>query len=123
MTRFFVSLLIGIALGSAIGLVIGWGVFPAETVGNPINELSQAYQDEYTAMVAAGFRADNDRPGAIERLEYLGVESVPSHVQAVTERYILNSRDVNDIYNLVVLADVLGVLTDTMRPFLAAASS
>ncbi|MFW5691961.1 MAG: hypothetical protein ACOCX3_01275 [Chloroflexota bacterium] len=117
MTRFFVSLLVGALLGTGIGLVLGWGVFPTETVGNPASSLAQEYRDAYTVMIAAGYRADGDLVGAVERLRVLGIESAGAHVQEVTQRYIDRSRDVDSIYHLVALAEALDRLTPEMEPF------
>jgi len=118
MTRLIISLALGIFLGVLIGLVLGWGVFPAETVDNPASALSQNYKDEYTVMVAAGYRADGDTIGAVERLQVLGVENVPTYVQQTAERFIINSRTLSDIEHMVALARGLGVLTPQMEPFL-----
>ncbi|TVR20803.1 MAG: hypothetical protein EA396_09595 [Anaerolineaceae bacterium] len=117
MIRFLISLLLGLLVGLAFGLGLGWGVFPTETYGNPASSLAQQYQDEYTAMIAAGFQVDGDTSGALERLAVLGVADVRLHVQQVTERYIDASRRLDDIYNLVLLADALGVLTEKMEPY------
>lgn len=117
MRRFFLSLLLGIGLGVGGGVLLGWGPLAVVYVDGPASALAQQYRDEYTVMVAAGYRADNDALGAIERLRILGEENVPLYVQEVTERYISNSRDINDIYHLVALAEGLGRLTDIMIPF------
>ena len=42
---------------------------------------------------------------------------MPVYVQEVAERYITNSRDVDDIRPLVALADGLGRLTPIMEPY------
>jgi hypothetical protein len=118
MIRLLLSLILGIGLGIGIGLIIGWGVFPAETVGNPIEALAPAHQDDYTAMVAAGFRADGDTIGAVERIERLGVIDVPAYVRETTIRFIETSRSVDDIYHMVAFSQALGQLTPEMEPFL-----
>jgi hypothetical protein len=68
-------------------------------------------------MIAAGYLADGDASGAVERLSVLGVDNVPLYVQELTERYITNSRDIEDIRHLVALADGLGRLTPIMEPY------
>ncbi len=117
MMRLFISLLVGVGFGVAFGLGLGWGVFPTETYGNPAAMLSQEYKDDYTVMIAAGFRADSDPIGAMERLVVLGAPDVRLHVQQVAERYIRESRELEKIYHLVALADALGVLTEEMQPY------
>jgi hypothetical protein len=121
--RLLVSLALGAFVGVCIGLVLGWGVFPVESVDNPATALSQNYKDEYTVMIAAGYRADGDAIGAIERLSILGEENIPLYVQQTAERFIANSRTLTDIEHVVALARGLGVLTPAMEPFLEPASN
>jgi hypothetical protein len=117
MMRFLISLVVGLVLGAGIGLYLGWVQFPVEFVDSPASSLATRYQDEYTVMVAGGYLGDGDLIGAIERLRLLDVPNVPFHVQEVTERYITNSRDVDDIRYLVALAEGLGRLTPIMEPY------
>ena len=118
MRRFFFSLLFGLLLGGAIGLYFGWVQFPVEYVDSPMEDLDLRAKDEYTVMIAAGYQFDKDGLGAVERLGRLGVDNVPEYVQSTTERFITNSRDINDIRLLVNLANGLGRLTPIMEPFL-----
>lgn len=122
MSRFLVSLLIGLVFGAGIGLYSGWVQFPVEYVDSPASDLATRYKDDYTVMIANGFLVDGDWQGSIERLRVLGVENVPAYVQDTTERYITNSRDVNDIIALVALSDALGRLTPVMEPYLEIAA-
>ncbi|PJF23404.1 MAG: hypothetical protein CUN56_01045 [Phototrophicales bacterium] len=117
MRRFLVSLLLGIGLGIGGGIALGWGPLAVVYVDGPASALAQRYRDEYTVMIAAGYRADQDALGAIERLRILGEDNIPLYVQEVTERFITNSRDIDDIYHLVALAEGLGRLTEIMIPF------
>lgn len=117
MTRFLLSLFVGAVLGLGVGLYLGWVRFPVEYVDSPARDLSPRYQDEYTVMVAAGYLFDDDLQGAVERLRVLGVDNVPEYVQSVTERYITNSRDVDDIRKLVALSEGFGRLTPLMEPY------
>jgi len=117
MVRFIASLFAGLVLGLGLGLYLGWVQFPVEYIDSPANSLSPRYRDEYTVMIAGGFMVDRDLTGAIQRLRVLGIDDVPVHVQEVAERYITNSRDVDDIRPLVALADSLGRLTPIMEPY------
>jgi len=117
MIRLFVSTVVGVVLGLLVGLVYGWQIAPVEFVNSPLRDLAQRYRDEYTVMVAMGYLIDGDANGAIERLRHLDVENVPAHVQETTERYITNSRNVEDIRKLVALAEGLGRLTPPMESF------
>lgn len=117
MNRFILSLLFGLLVGVGFGLYLGWGPFPVEYLNSAAPALSDRHKEEYTVMVAAGYLADGDATGAVERLRVLGVDNVPAYVQEVTERYITNSRDVDDIQQLVGLAEGLGRLTTIMEPY------
>lgn len=117
MLRFLISLLIGLVVGVVIGLYLGWVQFPVEFVNSPASSLAQRYQDEYIVMIAAGYLKDGDLGGAVERLRVLGVANIPAYVQEVTERYISNSRNADDISVLVALAESLGRLTPIMLPY------
>jgi hypothetical protein len=115
--RIFLSLVLGLVLGGLIGLFVGWVVLPVEYVNSDISDLAPQYQETYTVMVASGYIADGDALGAVERLRSLGVDNVPAYVQDLTERYITNSRDIDDIRRLVALAEGLGRLTPPMENF------
>ena len=117
MVRFLVSLILGVGFGIGAGLVLGWGVFPREYTEGTLPELARQHSDEYTVMIAAGYVADGDIQGALERLNLLGVDNSPAHVQEVTERYITNSRDIQDIQLLVALSEGFGRLTPIMEPY------
>jgi hypothetical protein len=117
MGRFLISLFAGLIVGLGVGLFLGWVQFPVEYYDSPASALSQQYKDDYTVMIASGYLADRDLTGALERLRVLGVENVPEFVQAVTERYITNSSEVDDIRKLVALSEGLGRLTPIMEPY------
>lgn len=117
MLRFVLSLFVGLVLGVGIGLYLGWVQFPVEYVNSPAADLAQRYKDDFTVMVAGGYLTDNDLTTAIERLRLLGIENIPQHVQETAERYISNSQNVEDIRDLVALAEGLGRLTPIMEPY------
>ncbi|GIL11611.1 MAG: hypothetical protein DWB42_09255 [Chloroflexi bacterium] len=117
MLRFLVSLIIGLVVGLGIGLYLGWVRFPVEFVNSPASSLSQRYKDDFIVMVASGYLKDGDLGGAVERLRLLGVANIPAFVQEVTERYISNSQNADDISVLVALSESLGRLTPIMQPY------
>jgi hypothetical protein len=117
MIRFFFSTVLGVAAGILLGLFIGWVVAPVEYTDSPMTELAQQYQDEYILMVAGGYIADGDLEGAINRLRVLEIDNIPQYIQEMAERYISNSRDLEDIKYLVALAEGLGRLTPPMDNF------
>ncbi|MDX2138986.1 MAG: hypothetical protein SF123_12920 [Chloroflexota bacterium] len=117
MVRFLISFFVAMLIGVGIGLYLGWVQFPAQFTNSDARALAQQYKDEYAVMIAAGYADDNDINGAVERLRVLEVENVPAFVQEVTERYITNSRGVDEIQLLVALAEGMGRLTPIMEPY------
>ncbi len=119
MLRFTRSLILGLLVGALAGLYFGWFPFPPDARSSAISDLAQRYRDEYTVMIAAGYVADGDVMGALERLRLLGIDDIPVYLQRSTERIINTSaRDLDDIRLLVGLAHDLDVLTPAMQPFL-----
>lgn len=114
------SLLIGLALGIVAGLYIGWVQAPVEYINSPLGALDQDHLDDYTLMIAYGYTADRDLPGAVARLQKLNVQNIPAYVQNVTERFISQGRNVEDIRRLVALAEAMGSLTPLMEAYRAA---
>ncbi|MFQ3568542.1 MAG: hypothetical protein SNJ59_16260 [Aggregatilineales bacterium] len=117
MIRFLGSLLVAALVGLAFGLYLGWVQFPVQTIDSPANLLAQRYKDDYTIMIAAGYARDGDVTGALERMRVLRIDDVPAYVQEVTERFITNSRSIDDIRLLVALSEGLGRLTPLMEPY------
>jgi hypothetical protein len=119
MQRFFISLVIGLLIGAAMGLYYGWVLSPVQYVKSSMSDLSRSYKDEYTVMVAQSFRVDGDVNEAIRRLQPLNVGNIPQYVRDVTERYISESGTGKeaDIRTLVVLSRALGYYTPPMQAF------
>jgi hypothetical protein len=117
MTRFLSSVLVGLVLGGALGLYLGWVAFPVEFVDSAAPALAQRYKDQYTVMVANGYLVDCDVTGAVERLRLLEEPNIPDFVRNTTERYISSSRDADDIFALVALSAGLDRLTSIMTPY------
>ncbi len=121
MRRLFISLGIGAALGLLIGVYLGWGSFPVQTVESQMRSLSAADKDRYTVMVAEAYEQDGDSAEAIRRLQPLGVQNVPQYVRDVTERFISSSGSgsESDIRHLVALSRALGYFTPPMQGFVS----
>ncbi len=113
------SLVLGLVLGGLLGLYLGWFQFPRDAYRGDMTELAQSFRDDYAVMIAAGYAADGDLQGALDRLSRLRVDDIPRYVQQLTDRVIASSaRDIHDIRLLVALARGLGRLTPAMEPFL-----
>lgn len=111
------SLIIGLALGLVAGIYIGWVQAPVEYINSPLSALDQEHLDDYTLMIAYGYGADGDLNGAVDRLRKLNVPSVPAYVQNITERFITQGRDIEEIRQLVTLAEAMGRLTPLMEAY------
>lgn len=117
MVRLFFSTVLGVLIGIGAGLWYGYQIAPVTYTDSPISNLATRYQDEYTVMIASTYLVEADIGAAIDRLRVLGVENVPAYVQETAERFITNSRDIEDIRRLVALAEGLGRLTPPMENF------
>ncbi|MEP7284490.1 MAG: hypothetical protein ABI947_01825 [Chloroflexota bacterium] len=119
MQRIIVSILLGLGVGAALGLYIGWVLSPVQYVQSPMASLSQHYKDEYTVMVASAYQVDGDINEAVRRLQPLGISNIPQYVRDVTERYISESGTGKeaDIRTLVGLSCELGYCTAPMQAF------
>ncbi|MCZ7543653.1 MAG: hypothetical protein M5R40_09015 [Anaerolineae bacterium] len=117
MRRLLLSILVGALLGVLAGFLLGWVIAPVQYVDSPLDLLARPFKETYTVMVAAAFRQDRDLDLVRERLQPLAIDNIPSWVQDVTERYISQGRNVNDITDLVALAEAFGRLTPIMEPY------
>jgi hypothetical protein len=113
--RYVGSLLIGVLVGLAAGVFLGWEQFPVKFTNSPLSALAPHYQEEYTVMIAEGYQYDQDPKAAVERLEGLGKGGdIFDFVQRLTERYISQS-NVPRIPTMVALSEALGRLTPIME--------
>lgn len=119
MLRIIRSLFLGLLIGTAVGLFLGWAQFPTGGRNSALSDLAQPYRDEYLVMIAAGYAVDADIAGVTQRLSRLYADLAGPDLSNSIERIITTStRDLDDIQLLVELARDLGRLTATMRPFL-----
>ncbi len=77
MRNYLLTGLITIALGIGLGVYIGWVQYPVEYRNSYMCQLSDGYQEEYTLMVARGYREDGDLNKALDRLQPLRAVGVP----------------------------------------------
>lgn len=118
---FAITLIVTFPIGVGLGLYIGWVQAPVEYRNSQMCQLSEAHQENYTIMVARGYRLDKDLNKAVQRLRPLRVENqsvcddgrpykidnIPDWVQVLTERTISNGANQDDICDLANLADSL----------------
>lgn len=64
-------LLTGLAIGIILGVLIAWGVQPAEYVDTMPSSLRADFKDQYRALIASAYMANGDLVRAKARLELL----------------------------------------------------
>lgn len=110
-------IVIGLALGAALGLYLGWVAWPTEFVNANPAVLDEAYQRDYVRMIATVYAADGDLAVAQDRLDALGTEH-RDVVLNTTLDAILSGGDEVAIRRLVALAAALGLDSPALRPYL-----
>lgn len=84
--KFFVAMLIGIALG----LVYGWKISPVQYTDVPPNILREDYRTDYVLMVAEAHQNEQDPESAARRLAIFGSES-PAQIVTSALEYASNN--------------------------------
>ena len=123
--------LVMLFVGAGIGLYIGWVQYPVEYRNSEMCQLAEDYQEEYTLMVARGYQLDGNVNKAIERLRPLRaagnpncqqsqtttIDNIPDWVQTLTELYISEGANQEQIRDLVALSEAFNRLTPVMESF------
>lgn len=110
-------ILIGLGIGIALGLLIGWVLWPTEfTDANPA-VLQETYRHDYAQMIADGYALDGNLPAAQQRLNDLGDDPEAELLAAITDK-VLADGDEAEIRRMVQLAADLGLSAPVMGPFL-----
>lgn len=113
--------LIGLALGVALGLLVGWVLWPVRYTNTAPAQLRQDYRNDYILMVAAAYRVERDPEAARERLARLDPQQPERPLVELTETLIAQGGRPNDIRILVQLAQALDAVTPAMLPYLGGA--
>lgn len=109
--------LVGLVAGVAIGVHLGWNVWPVEYFDTDIAALHPSYKIEYAVMVGAAYELDGDWQRAASRLSRLGEQEMGAWLRQTIHEAIADGRDVTEIRHLVSLAAPLGVESELMAPF------
>lgn len=78
------TLILGAILGLALGLLIGWVLWPVEYTDAVPKILSQQYQEEYLRMAIDSYQLDNDPDLAYQRWTNIG-EKAPALLFAIVQ--------------------------------------
>jgi len=119
MQRNLIPLLIGLAFGAAIGVGIGW-LAPIGNAGAAMSALSNDNKADYAVMVGMAYARDGDWDAAQARLGALAEPDLAGYLVVVTESYIAEGRNPDDIRALAALAARSGYVTPPMIPYLPA---
>lgn len=115
--RSFLLILLGLVLGAALGLYLGWVAWPTEfTNANP-SVLQESYRQDYARMIADAYAADDNLAAARQRVERLGADG-EAFLLSVTLDAILLGDNEAQIRRLVRLAADLGLSSPALTPFL-----
>ena len=120
--RWLLFLLIGLGIGAGAGVSIGW-FSPLQAAEAEIADLNDQYKAEYTVMVASAYAENGDWDLVQERLGELEEEDPSAYIVSLSEQYIADGRNAQDIRHLVRLAVRFGYTTPAMQPFLPATES
>jgi hypothetical protein len=105
----------GLVAGIALGLLLGWVVWPAEFTEATPTHLDESYQKDYLIMIAAAYSLDEELQSARSRLVSLGRENVDEWLLSIIENHILNGGAETDIRQLVKLATAMGLQSPVME--------
>ncbi len=116
--RILAWLSLGLILGAALGLFLGWVAWPLEISEADPAAMDESFQIDYTLMIASSYSENNDLLTARSRLNSLAKEDLGLWVLGLTVDHILNGESEADIVRLVKLANDLGQYSPIMEPYL-----
>ena len=113
-----VTLIVGLALGVALGLLYTWVIDPVELVNTYPALLRTDYRQGWVRLVALSYIADGNLDRARARLEGLEQEGVAGAIGALIEEYAAAGRPADTLRSLTGLAEALDVRTPAMLVYL-----
>jgi hypothetical protein len=123
MRRFLASALLALILGLLLGVYVGWTQLPLRQTTTPLCQLAEEEREQYTLMVARGYRAHRDRDVALNDLLPLrsaeaetclrdqsvpNIDNIPAWVQEITERYRTRGEKLEQVCDLARLSASFG---------------
>jgi hypothetical protein len=110
--------LIALAAGIALGLLVGWYVWPVTYTESAPARLRQDWKDEAIWIAAQAFAYDRDLESARTRLRPLGSDDLGGLVLERADKAIEQNLSTQHITNLVRLAAALGARSERTDPYL-----
>jgi hypothetical protein len=93
-------ILLGLLLGTAIGLIYGWVIRPVEQIGIAPQSLKQEYRVDYVLMVAETYADDQLLDQARVRLASLGPDNPINYVLEAINYGVEQSFEYEDLQTL-----------------------
>jgi hypothetical protein len=111
-------IVVGIAGGVALGVAVGWWLWPVTYTNTSPTALREDYHDEYVLMVATAYEVEGDRDRAGERLALLDPEEPSAPVVDLGRRLIEEGGSEEDIARLARLARALSATAPSLMSYL-----
>ncbi len=116
--RKIIFILIALAIGVAMGLAVGWYVWPVTYTESAPTRMRQDWKDEAVWMAAQAFAYDRDLEAAQARLRPLSSDDLGKLVLDRTEKAIEQNLPPQHITSLARLAAALGAHSTRTDPYL-----
>jgi len=120
--RSIIQVAIGLALGGAMAVAIGWWLWPVEYTNTAPDVLRRDYRDDYVVMVAGAYAVEGDLDEARRRLALLDADDPAAPVVNLGERLVAVRGNRQDIVHLARLAWDLRAITPALTPYLEGGS-
>lgn len=101
----WLSILIAMLLGLALGLVYGWKINPVQYSDITPDVLSDDYRTDYVLMVSEAYRSEQDLDLAAERLAVLGSDppaTIAGEAEVFARQYGYPAEDLSLLQELSV---------------------
>lgn len=112
------SLVIGLAVGLAMGLIYTWRIAPVELVNTYPALMRSDFRRDWVQMAALSYVADGDLEHAARRMEGLERDDVAGAMEALINEYASAGRSADTMRRLTTLAQALDVHTPAMLVYL-----
>jgi hypothetical protein len=112
------SLVAGLGIGLALGLVYTWVVNPVELINTYPALLRTDHRRDWVRLAALSYVADNDLERVRVRLDGLGQEDIASAIRPLIEEYAAAGHSAETLRRLTTLAQAFDVQTPAMLVYL-----
>lgn len=100
---------IGIVVGGAVGLALGWWLWPVTYTNTSPAVLRQDFHDEYVLIIATAYETEGNLERARQRLAQLNPDEPAAPLVELAERLRDREGRDRDVMRLARLAQALGV--------------